>query len=609
MSISVGSPGPGRLRHVREHVDWWGAAFDGLQAVSMTDNGISWQDWSAESFEQARKAGRLVLLDLTASWCHWCHVMDKTTYSDPRVVKMIEENFVPVRVDIDMRPDISDRYNRGGFPTTAFLSDRGESVWGATYIPPSDMLRIMESVLKAKQSGEIDRALEMGRQHYLDISSAAAVRAPVSPTEADDMFEDLFAAYDVEHGGFGIQPKFPYPDMLDLVLMRHVSMSDDELGDAAANTLDRMAQGLYDRVEGGLFRYSVTRDWRTPHYEKMLDTNLGFLRNLVHAKLALGTDRFDSLARGTAAYLLGSLRDEGSGGFYGSQDADEEYYRLGLDGRRRRGPPAVDRTMYAGWNAQATTTMLLAGVVLSDEGVAEAGLDAWRMIMSRLWNEERHLVRHTSGQELYLLEDQVATLEALIAVSTYLGDDAPLRMAETLIEGVDMAFAHSEGGYGDVVPSADAIGALESQRKPVVENSRWALGLMQLSALTHRADLLEKARGVLDSLARGDIDAHGVFGAAFLIARTVLDRGPIAVEICSGRRDEESLELWKAAMSTVDPGIVVRWAGSAGTSAPFAVVCSSAGCSDRLSAPDALRERVKAEIRRDTGQTDPPASR
>src|SRR5512136_1419609 len=93
---------------------------------------INWREWSEESFAEARRKGRLVLLDLTASWCHWCHVMDETTYSDPDIVGIIGKHFIPIRVDIDRRPDISERYNRGGFPTTAFLSDRGVSIWGST---------------------------------------------------------------------------------------------------------------------------------------------------------------------------------------------------------------------------------------------------------------------------------------------------------------------------------------------------------------------------------------------------------------------------------------------------------------------------------------------
>lgn len=113
---------------------------------------------------------------------------------------------------------------------------------------------------------------------------------------------------------------------------------EPELAEAVRSTLDHMMEGLYDKVDGGLFRYSVTRDWKEPHYEKMLETNLGFLRNLVHAKILLGDGRYEDTARGVADYLIRTLRDP-SGGFYSSQDADEEFYKLSLKDREGRKPP------------------------------------------------------------------------------------------------------------------------------------------------------------------------------------------------------------------------------------------------------------------------------
>jgi hypothetical protein len=146
--------------------------------------------------------------------------MDQSTYSSPEVVRLVNEKFIPVRVDIDKRPDISERYNRGGFPTTAFLSDQGESVWGATYIPPADMVRIMNEVLSAKESGEIDSALERSRMHYLDISKSMEKKRLPDAEFLTTLFEDIFANYDVENGGFGTAPKFPHPDVVDLLLLK-----------------------------------------------------------------------------------------------------------------------------------------------------------------------------------------------------------------------------------------------------------------------------------------------------------------------------------------------------------------------------------------------------
>ncbi|HYM67235.1 MAG TPA: DUF255 domain-containing protein, partial [Patescibacteria group bacterium] len=100
---------------------------------------INWQPWSARAFDEARRSGRPILLSISAVWCHWCHVMDETTYSHPAIIELINSDFVPVRVDNDVRPDINLRYNMGGWPTTAFLTASGEILTGATYMPPDQM--------------------------------------------------------------------------------------------------------------------------------------------------------------------------------------------------------------------------------------------------------------------------------------------------------------------------------------------------------------------------------------------------------------------------------------------------------------------------------------
>ena len=107
---------------------------------------IAWQAWSHEAFDEARRAGKPVLLAISAVWCHWCHVMDETTYSDPRVMAAIAEGYVAVRVDNDRRPDVNRRYNMGGWPTVAFLTPDGEVLTGATYLPPDQLLDVLERV-------------------------------------------------------------------------------------------------------------------------------------------------------------------------------------------------------------------------------------------------------------------------------------------------------------------------------------------------------------------------------------------------------------------------------------------------------------------------------
>jgi uncharacterized protein len=562
-----------------------------------TRQDIDWKEWSEQSFEEARKERRLVLLDLTASWCHWCHVMDEKTYSDPDIAHSINQNFVPIRVDIDKRPDISERYNRGGFPTTAFLSDQGESIWGATFVPPTDMKRIMEAILKAKDSGDIDQALERSRMRFLEITKNSQTRAAIDPERLVDFFEDIFSAYDIEHGGFGSEPKFPHPDALDILLLRYVETKGDELADAIVNSLQQMASGLHDKVEGGVFRYSVTRDWKTPHYEKMLETNVGFLRNLVCTTAVIGGHGFDLLAKDIAKYVISNLRDPNGGGFFGSQDADEEYYKLPENARKNRRPPSIDRTVYAGWNADASNAFTVAGVILEDDEMVSVGKASWDYALKHQWNGEIDLVKHLVSEDIYLFEDQVSFLNALLAQIGVSSDEEKIELARRLILAVDRDFTNENGGLNDVAKGGHSIGELDTPRRPLVENSNWALALARFGSLTHSDELIRKARAILDSFTEHEVEAHGVFAAAYLRARWAMDNGLAAVEIhSSARKGAAENMLLKVALSTCNPSIVPFTVADLEHSRPYAIVCTDDGCSSRMTEPEELRSKLDSIV-------------
>ncbi len=580
---------------VREHVDsgrlpiYKAVKHRGRDGVHAGEEGIDWRGWSDESFEEARRDGKLVLLDLTATWCHWCHVMDRTTYSDPEVVRMVNEGFVPVRVDIDLRPDISERYNRGGFPTTAFLSDQGLSVWGATYVPPDDFKRVAQAVLNAKRSGEIDRALEDAKPMTRQAQRSRSSGQLPSEEGLEDVLADIMDSYDVEHGGFGLEPKFPHPEAVDLLIYRSSSETDPVLGRAAAHTLTRMAYGLYDDVEGGVFRYSVSRDWSVPHFEKMLETNLGYLRNLVRGHAAFGDPKLRGLAEGVAGYLLGTLRDPATGAFYGSQDADEEYYGLRGEARRSARPPETDRTVYSGWNALAAKTFIEAGALLGRKDLIDAGLAALDHVMERLWNPDRGLVRHSAEQELYLSEDQAELLGAFVAAMELRSVDRDGPAAFRLVDSVRAAFSHGDGGLGDIETGTGGLGALSSPVRSLVTNSRWAHGLALLGAATDRADLTEEAGNVLASFDLRTVKAHGVFSAAYVSACDALRAGPVKVEVRGPGRPYEDA-LWLASKRLAHPGIVTLFARD---DEAFAVACSHSRCSTKIGDPAMLSDELR----------------
>ncbi len=564
---------------------------------------IQWREWTAAAFEEARESKRLVLLDLSAEWCHWCHVMDKTTYSDGEVIRTVNQRFVPVRVDVDKRPDISERYSRGGFPTTAFLSDQGEPIWGATYVPPVDMKNVLKAVLSALEKGEIDVALATERMQYLDLSKAMERTEQVDLEFVDAIFEDIFSAYDVEWGGFGIEPKFPHADAIDLLMERYARTEDPELKRAVESTLDHMADGLYDSVEGGMFRYSVKRDWKLPHYEKMLDTNLGFLRNLARARLILGHERHERTANGVGAYLLAKLRDPMTGGFFSSQDADEEYYKLDKDMREGRLAPKVIEDVYSGLNCRAVSVLMETGTILGKGGWVKAAKGAWQLALKGHWDIANGLVRHMAGEDLYLFDDQVDFFEALLAVAETQDEqemERTLALGEDLIEGVDRAFAHPEGGYGDVRKEADAIGRLAEPERSLMVNARWARNLALFGAATYKHDRSREAKAILESFPPKRVQANGIFASEYVYAWDVLRLGARTVEIHGVEGEPTTNPLWLTAKKSLNPATVVTKAKTAmlqtNMSRPFAVVCSAAGCSKEIYEPEELTSQLRPGI-------------
>ncbi|MDI7252173.1 MAG: DUF255 domain-containing protein, partial [Actinomycetota bacterium] len=217
---------------------------------------INWLPWGKEAFERAAREGKPVLLSISAVWCHWCHVMDETTYSDEEVIRLINSLYIPVRVDNDRNPDINRRYNQGGWPTTAFLSPNGALLAGTTYVPPETMRKVLRRIsqLYAENRSQIESAPP-------EIVSPGGRGGPLDPSLMDAVASSLLVAWDREYGGLGGEPKFPHPEAVLLALRMH-RKGEARFLDFALQYLEAMARGgLRDPVEGGFFRYSVTRDW------------------------------------------------------------------------------------------------------------------------------------------------------------------------------------------------------------------------------------------------------------------------------------------------------------------------------------------------------------
>ena len=300
---------------------------------------VDWYPFSPQAFARAQELDRPILLDIGAVWCHWCHVMDRESYENPEVARLINEMFVAIKVDRDARPDIDARYQRavqaltgqGGWPLTAFLTPSGKVFFGGTYFPPEnrrgrpglkELLPKLAEAYRTQKDRILAGADETARrlQAY---ENASAQSGSVTPALLEQLVAALPKDFDSEYGGGARAPKFPHGAVIRLALDRHAATRDARLREVAEKTLEGMARGgLRDYIHGGFYRYSTDRFWHVPHFEKMSYVQAELLEAFARAYQATGKPLYREAAEGILRYLTDTLSDQTRGGFLATQDAD-----------------------------------------------------------------------------------------------------------------------------------------------------------------------------------------------------------------------------------------------------------------------------------------------
>jgi uncharacterized protein YyaL (SSP411 family) len=300
---------------------------------------VKWHPWGQAAFALAQVEDKPILLDIGAVWCHWCHVMDRESYEDPEIAALINQHYIAIKVDRDERPDIDARYQaavsaisgQGGWPLTAFLTPDGRPYFGGTYIPKDDrygrpgirqVLLALSQVWHERRDEALETAVSVmaAIEHNESFSGRAG---NMSLALVDKIAGSALAKFDPRNGGFGSQPKFPHPGVLDLLLEVAMNRDNEQAREAFETTLEKMARGgAYDQLAGGFHRYSVDERWIVPHFEKMLYDNTELLRNYVHGFQSLVREDFLNTAQEIVAWLDSTMTDRDRGGFYASQDAD-----------------------------------------------------------------------------------------------------------------------------------------------------------------------------------------------------------------------------------------------------------------------------------------------
>ena len=287
---------------------------------------------------------------MVAPWCEHCATMDRTTYTRAEVTRLVRDRFVAVRVDTDRRPDINERYNLGGWPTTAFLTPDGKVFGGGTFIEAQRMASVLADVAEAfaHRRTEIAARTNVPREEErASLPNHGEGRTDVEPLAW--LSSRLLELSDQDEGGFGTGPKFPHVPALTLALERYNDTRDPSLRTLVTRSLDALT-ALCDPDGGGFFRYASNRDWTRPYTAKLLADNADLIRLYLDAGETLGDQRYVEVAQRTLAWVQRVLARPN--GFAASQAADSAYYeRVSAGGRVLLTMPRVDETAYADSNA------------------------------------------------------------------------------------------------------------------------------------------------------------------------------------------------------------------------------------------------------------------
>ena len=549
-----------------------------------------------------------MLLAISAVWCHWCHVMDETTYSSQDVISAINRRFIPVRVDNDQRPDVNARYNQGGWPTTAILTPEGELLKGATYVPPEQMHHLLAQIdaFYAQPDNRREVAERVRAMRERRSSANVAQAGVLKPEIPDRVFSFLDANFDEHFAGFGTDQKFPQTNALHFLLDRWARMRDDRARQMAQTTLRAMAGGgMYDRVHGGFFRYSTTRDFSVPHFEKMLEDLGGLLYACARASAMFDDAELGRVAIEVRAYLDAHLWNAEAGGYGGSQDADEEYYGHDAAGRAALREPYVDPTIYTAWNAEAARALIASGPLLEARG-ADAGEWTQRgiAVLDTLWSTslvDGLMCRFNDGTPRIrgLLVDQAWSAWAALTAFEATGDSRWLDRASALVDATDVLFHETGRAYADR-PDQDVLpGRLSETSFPLDDNALMSRVLMKLSSFTESAVAADRARLVLETYADA-YRGHGMFAAAY--GSAVLDwfLPPLAVKIVGPADADQTIELREAArqiavplvnVDVIDPtrdAARLTALGHSASEEPTAYVCNDKECFARVRSAEEL---------------------
>lgn len=561
-------------------------------------SGIEWKNCSSDAFVQAKREHKFVLLDLGTQWCHWCHVMDSTTYSDPAVIGLLRDKYIVVRADADSRPDLATRYEDYGWPATiVFNADGGEIVKRRGYLPPDEMASMLRAIIADPTPGpSVQPATVI---HYgADQALSDSVRQALQQRFVD--------SYDTQQGAWGRDQKFMDWNLEEWAL-RLALRGDSSADRMARQTLDAQLN-LLDPAWGGVYQYSTDDDWHHQHFEKIMQMQAENLRLYSLGYAQYHDPKYLHAAREIQRFLKTFLLAP-NGGFYTSQDADlidgvhsADYFALDDAHRRKQGIPRVDTHQYArenGWAIRGLTALYEANGDASALEQATAAAQ-WaidhRALSGGGFSHDSH---DASGP---YLGDTLAMGQAFLELHIATADAKWLARAESAADFIQGHFVSaSEPGIATSDLNSAGVFAPDRELYENVDVARWAHLLFEYS---HRPADEQLAKTAMKYLATPQIAlSRQVAVGGILLANDELAIAPLHVAVLAKAGDADAEALYLAALTAPTDYKLIEWidpespAASAypHLSKPAAFVCTETTCSMPLTTPVAVSGRIQSK--------------
>ncbi|MDO8428197.1 MAG: DUF255 domain-containing protein [Candidatus Diapherotrites archaeon] len=507
---------------------------------------IAWLAWSKETFEKAKQENKPILLSISAVWCHWCHIMDETTFSTPEVSQLINQNFIPIRVDTDERPEINERYNMGGWPTVVLLTSQGAPIQGTTYLPKDSFISFLQESLAiyGSQKEILNKNYSENLQERIQTKSVFVLPS-LDVLQSIQLFSsNVRNSFDLENFGFGSAPKFPHTPLLKFLYFNQLHSKNPEYLKFFIQTLQKMAQSeLFDKEAGGFFRYSMQADWAQPHFEKMSEDHAELLDLYCFAFLETNQTFFKQIIEKTVNFILTEWQDSKTKAFSASTDADEHYYSLSLSERKKHPHPFIDQRHFTDWNSLLVSSLLLASEILEKPELKENALQTLDYLLFHHFQNNQVFHFNSPQAPVHLLSDYAFLLKACLDAYSFSFNSKYLDQAKALLDLiVEKFYSDSEKAFLDISKNFQDFGELNHKTVSFKENAVLITCLNKLAFLLQKSEYETKAVDLSKRFLSQSL-SENLMAASLFSALYIIKNGLTEVKLVGSFKDPETQKM------------------------------------------------------------------